>query len=414
MQEMAALSVSKALETVLAHTTPLGSEDVDLTDAVGRVLAEPITADADFPPFDRAAMDGYAVRAEDCTGAPVALPVTGEVRAGGLPEGPLHPGTAVAIMTGATVPQGATAVQMVEKTRSLDGGRRVEILEAVEPGTHIAFRGCEARAGEALLSPGLVLGPAAIGVLAASGHGRVKVGRRPTLAFAATGDELVDVWETPGRGQIRNSNGYAVEALARGAGAAVRLLGTVPDEPSRIAETVRRGFESDVLVLSGGVSAGAFDLVEDVLERFDVGLLFTRVAVKPGAPLVFGRRGDHLVFGLPGNPVSAQVTFDLFVRPALLKMQGATVVSRPTLRVELREGLRNRSGREAYVPARVRSEEGRLVAYPVKTAGSADLFAHARASALLILEPGRTQAEAGETLGALLLGGFLDSDFGVR
>jgi molybdopterin molybdotransferase len=216
------------------------------------------------------------------------------------------------------------------------------------------------------------------------------------MAMLVTGDELVDVWETPSRGRIRNSNGYAVLAQARWAGAEARSLGVVPDVSERIAEAVRDGFRDDVLVISGGVSEGAYDLVEEVLARFDVGLLFTKVAIKPGAPLVFGRRGDKLVFGLPGNPVSAQVTFDVFVRAALLRMQGATVVSRPRVEVELLDPVKNRSGRQAHSPARVAFEAGRLVARPLPSQGSADVVAHAHANALVILEASQLRVEAGE------------------
>jgi molybdopterin molybdotransferase len=236
------------------------------------------------------------------------------------------------------------------------------------------------------------------------------VGRRPTVSVVVTGDELVDVWETPTRGKIRNCNTYALVAQARWAGADVRSLAMVPDVSERIAEAVREGFGADVLVLSGGVSEGAFDLVEEVLARFDVGLFFTKVAIKPGAPLVFGTRGDRLVFGLPGNPVSAQVTFDIFVRAALLRMQGARTVARPTVEVELLEPVKNRSGRKAHLPARVRPEGGRLVARPVPSMGSADVVAHARANALVVLEASRTRAEAGEKAPALLLGSFLERE----
>jgi len=186
----------------------------------------------------------------------------------------------------------------------------------------------------------------------------------------------------------------------------------VPDREERIGEAVAAGFAADVLILSGGVSEGAFDLVESVLARFDVGLQFTTVNIKPGKPLVFGRRGDKLVFGLPGNPVSAQVTFDVFVRAALLRMQCARVVQRPQVEVEMGAPLRNRSGRRAYLPAQVRVETGRLVAYPVKSAGSADVAAHARANVLVILEPTRTSVDAGERVTAQLLGNFLERDGG--
>jgi molybdopterin molybdotransferase len=327
-----------------------------------------------------------------------------------MPVRVVEPGQAVQVMTGAPVPPGATAILPVEKTRVLEGGRRVELLEPVSPGDHLSRQGSEVRNGDVVLTRGETIDPAAIAVLATVGRGRLRVGRRPTVSVLVTGDELVDVWDVPSGGRIRNSNGYAVVAQAQWAGAEARSLGVVPDQRDAIAEAVRRGFESDVLVISGGMSAGAFDLVEEVLARFDVGLLFTRVAIKPGAPLVFGRRGDKLVFGLPGNPVSAQVTFDLFARAALLRMQGARVVTRPTVEVELLAAVRNRSGRAAHLPARVRLEDGRLVAEPLPSAGSADVVAHARANALVVLAPSRTRAEAGDRAPALLLGSFLERD----
>jgi len=403
------IPVEQALEIVLAHTPVLPSEEVDLQPAVGRILAEDVRSDVEMPPFDRAAMDGNAVRAQDVAGAPVTLRVVGQVRAGQNLDRAVGAGEAIQIMTGAPVPPGATAVQPVEKTRAVPDGR-VEVLVPVEEAANIAPRASEGKIGDQVLRKGDTVDPAAVAVLAAVGKARVRVGRRPTVSVLVTGDELVDVWDTPGRGRIRNSNGYAVLAQARWAGAEARSLGVVPDQAERIAEAVRTGFESDVLVVSGGVSEGAYDLVEDVLSRFDVGLLFTKVAIKPGAPLVFGRRGDRLVFGLPGNPVSAQVTFDVFVRAALLRMQGARVVSRPTVEVELLEPVRNRSGRKAHLPARIRFEEGRFVARPMASMGSADIVAHARANALVILEAGRVRAEAGERAPALLLGNFLERD----
>jgi len=286
----------------------------------------------------------------------------------------------------------------------------VEILEPVATGAHIARQGSEGHAGDEVLSRGGTIDPATVAVLAAVGKARVMVGRRPTVAVLVTGDELVDVWDAPTRGRIRNSNGYALMAQARWAGADARALGVVSDQIEPLAQAVREGFAADVLVISGGVSEGAFDLVEEVLARFDVGLLFTKVAIKPGAPMVFGRRGDKLVFGLPGNPVSAQVTFDLFARAALLRMQGARVVTRPVVEVELLEGMSNRSGRRNHLPARVRFDGGRLVAAPLRSVGSADVVAHARANALVVLESERTAAEAGEKAPAILLGNFLERD----
>jgi molybdopterin molybdotransferase len=404
------IPVDAALDIVLKHTPSLGAEEVPLTEVLGRVLAEDVSTDADLPPFDRSAMDGYAVRASDVAHAPVVLEVAGQIRAGQWPDQPLPPGQAVQVMTGAPVPAGATAVQPVEKTRAIDGGRRVEILEPVATGAHIARQGAEGHAGDEVLARGVTIDPASVAVLASVGKAKVLVGRRPTVSILITGDELVDVWDQPTRGRIRNSNGYALMAQARWAGAEPRALGVVPDQAPRIAEAVRAGFASDVLVISGGVSAGAFDLVEEVLARFDVGFLFTKVAIKPGAPLVFGRRGDKLVFGLPGNPVSAQVTFDLFVRAALLRMQGARVVTRPQVEVELLESVTNRSGRRNHLPARVHLDGGRLVAAPLRSVGSADVVAHARANALVVMETERLRAEAGEKAPAILLGNFLERD----
>jgi molybdopterin molybdotransferase len=400
----------QALEMVLAEAKPLPFEDVALDEALGRILTDGVAADADLPPFDRSAMDGYAVRAQDVAHPTIWLPLAGQIRAGQPPGPPLLPGTAIQIMTGAPVPAGADAVQQVEKTRPAADGRNVEILETVVAGQNIARRGSEIRAGELVIENGRAIDPSTLAVLAAVGQARVRVGRRPRVAVVVTGDELVSVAQIPEPGQIRNSNGPAVMAQARLVGADVRSLGVVPDDAMRISAAVREGLKDDVLILSGGVSAGAFDLVEAALEGQGVSLLFTKVAIKPGAPLVFGTRGGTLVFGLPGNPVSAQVTFDLFVRPALLRLQGARTVSRPTVVAELGATVKNRSGRRVHLPAHLHFDGHRFVARPLRSMGSADLVAHARANALVVLDAERTEAEAGEEAPALLLGNFLDRD----
>lgn len=403
------IPVDDALSMVLENAPCLPSEDVALADALGRVLASDVASDVAMPPFDRSAMDGYALRAEDLSALPTVLHVVGQVRAGEMPQAAVGQGQAIQIMTGAPVPAGATAVQPVEKTRSLDGGWRVEIVAPVEAGANIAPCGSEVREGDLVLAQGTVVTPAVIAVLAAVGAARVSVSRRPRVKVLVTGDELVEVTESPAGGQIRNSNGYAVMAQARLAGAQVETLGVAPDDLERIAAGVERGLDADVLLVSGGVSEGVYDFVEPALERFGVELLFTKVAIKPGAPLVFGRRGGALVFGLPGNPVSAQVTFELFVRPALLRMQGATAVSRPVVEVEIAARVKNRSGRRAHSAARVLWEAGRLLAHPLRSMGSADIVAHARANALLVMEADRLQAEAGERLPAILLADLLSS-----
>ena len=403
------IPVEEALEIVLREAGALPAEEVALDDALARVLAEDVISDVDLPPFDRAAMDGFALRAADVAAAPAALEVVGEVRAGQWPDLTVGSGQAVRIMTGAPLPPGADAVQQVERTQPLDEFR-VTILGAVVAGANVAPRGSEARTGDLLLARGRVIDPAAIAVLASAGKARVRVARRPVVALLVTGDEIVPVSATPAPGQIRNSNGPAVAAQARLAGATVRLLGVAPDRQDAIAEALGAGLTADVLVVSGGVSAGDYDLVEPALLELGATFLFTKVAIKPGAPLVFGRRGETLVFGLPGNPVSAQVTFDLFVRPALLKMQGARVLGRPRLEVVLAAAVKNRSGRKSHQPARVRFEAGRLVARPLRSMGSGDLAAHARANALVVIEKDREHAAAGETAEAVLLGNFLEDD----
>jgi molybdopterin molybdotransferase len=403
------IPVEEALEVVLREARALPGEDVGLEEALGRVLAEDVASDVDLPPFDRVAMDGYALRAADVPTAPVALDVIGEVRAGQWPDLTVGPGQAARIMTGAPLPAGADAVQQVEKTQPLDEFR-VTVLAGVVSGANVARRGSEVRAGDIVLALGRAIDPSAIAVLASAGKARVRVARKPVVALLVTGDEIVDVGVRPGPGQIRNTNGPAVAAQARLAGADVRLLGVAPDRQDAIVEALRAGLAADVLVVSGGVSAGDYDLVEPALLDLGATFLFTRVAIKPGAPLVFGTCGQALVFGLPGNPVSTQVTFDLFVRPALLKMQGARILARPRVEVELLGAVGTRAGRRSHVPARVRFEGGRLVARPVRSMGSGDLAAHARANALVVIEADRVQAGAGETAEALLLGNFLEDD----
>lgn len=406
------LTVEEAQALVLANVSRLGDQEIALDDAPGRVLAADIVSDVDLPPFERAAMDGFALRAADAPSAGSVLRVTGQVRAGQFPErGPAR-GEAFEIMTGAPLPPGADSVVQVEKTRRPDPSQ-VALDGPVAAGLNVAPRGSEMRAGDVVLPAGIVIDSAAVAVLAAAGAARVRVGRRPRVAVLATGDELVAVAERPGPGQIRDSNGPVVAAQARLAGAEVRVLGRARDEPAALEAALREGLASDLLAVSGGVSAGAFDLVEPALQRLGVRALFDRVAVKPGAPLVFGVRGATLVFGLPGNPVSTQVTFELFARPALLAMQGARRLHRPEAEVELRAPLRNASGRRAYLPALVSFVAGRLHAWPLRSQGSADVRAHAQANALVVLPPERTRAEAGESAPALLLGTFLDGAAGA-
>lgn len=404
------LTVAEALARTLALAPELPAEPVALAQARARVLRQEVRADRPQPAFDRAAMDGFALRAADATRVPCTLPVAFEVRAGQWPEHALPAGAVARIMTGAPVPPGADAVVPVERTRAQPDGR-VAIEARVEPGQHVAARGSEVAAGDRLLSPGRRLDAAAVAVLASVGVSQPLVGRRPRVALLVTGDEVVAVDATPGPAQIRNSNGPAVAALAQEAGAEVLDLGTAPDDAAVLERALASGLAvADVVITSGGVSAGDYDLVEPALLRLGVALDVTRVAVKPGAPLVVGHRGACLVFGLPGNPVSAQVTFDLFVRPALLRMQGARALARPRLFARAAAAFTNRSGRENHVPARLRFDAGGAHVRPLRSQGSGDLCAHARANAVVVLDPARTAVAAGETVPCWLLPGFEADD----
>ncbi|MFQ5791444.1 MAG: gephyrin-like molybdotransferase Glp, partial [Acidobacteriota bacterium] len=301
------ISVDQALEIVLQSPCRLPPEEVDFEHAVGRVLAEDVRSDLDLPPFSRSAVDGFALRAQDLRPVPRRLKVVGMVRAGSFPSLKIEPGQAAQIMTGAPVPDGADAVQMVEHTQR--AGEEVEIRQGLSAGQNVAPRASEVKAGELVLRGGTRIDPAAVAVAATVGSTRLRVGRRPRVAVIATGDELVHPSRKPGPGRIRNSNGFALVAQARAAGAQVSYLGVAGDNEESLVGLIGHGLQHrDVLLLSGGVSMGRFDLVESVLEGFEVKLLINAVALKPGKPLVFGLAPKgNLVFGLPGNPVSTMV-----------------------------------------------------------------------------------------------------------
>lgn len=399
------ISVDDARSAVLGRVPTLGTETVPLFAAASRVLRAPVVSDRDLPPFNRAAMDGFAVRSLDAREPGACLNVVGDVRAGTSSDRTLEAGEAFRIMTGAPVPEGADAVIQVERTRmaetSLTPGSPQVLLEvAVTAGQNIVPRGSEAGSGATLLPAGLRLGPAHLAVLASVGVAAPLVSCRPRVAVIVTGDEVVDPEARPNAAQIRNANGPALVAAVTEAGGIATDFGVVPDDPEATTAAIRRALDEGhaAIVLSGGVSAGDFDFVEPALGSLGVTLHITAVRVKPGAPFVFGTRGDTLIFGLPGNPVSAQVTFELFVRPALLKLQGATAHRRLILQATLEAPLVNKSGRRNYLPVAVSSKGGSLVARPIRTQGSGDIVAHALANALAVLEPDQTGAEAGERI----------------
>ncbi len=404
------LSVEEALAGILARAKRLPTEFVPLMEARGRVLAEEITAECDLPPFDNSAVDGYAVLSADTDSAtldsPVRLRVIGEVVAGELSEQPLLPKTAIRVMTGAPMPEGADAMVMVEDTR-LEGGATVLILSPARRHDHIRFRGEEIRGGDTVLTAGTAIRSTQIGLLARAGCGRVPVYRRPRVAVISTGDELVGAEEpTPPLGKIRDSNRYALGGMVQEAGAILHALIHIPDDLEATEEAFRQCAEggADVIVTAGGVSVGDRDFVKPVLEKLGR-LEFWRIAMKPGKPLAFGQIGETLFFGLPGNPVSAMVTFELFARPALRKMMGypATALTRPATTVTLAESIPHTPPRREYARAIATLEAGGFVATTTGHQGSNRLSSMAEANALIVISENCEGLEAGEQAQALLL-----------
>lgn len=390
---------------------PLPLEEVSLRDATGRILRETMLADRDMPPFTRSAMDGYALRAADTAAAPVTLQVVEEVPAGYAPRRPLGAGDASKIMTGAALPEGADAVQMVEQTEPLPDGR-VRVRKAVSPGEHVRQAGEDLKKGSILLESGETIGPACIGLLASTGHARVRVSRRPRVAIIPTGDELVPIQHEPASAQIRESNGHVLESLVRLTGGEPELFAIARDTDDDLRERIDSALMScDVLLLSGGVSMGDRDLVGGALARLGCTVSFHRVAIQPGKPLLFGTcprkgGGEVLVFGLPGNPVSTVVDFIVFARPALRRMMGASRWLDAHVTAALSAPIARRPGRRAYLPAGLSEKNGGLTVTLISSMGSADMVALSRADALAIIPEDSERLEAGVTVRTLPLTGL--------
>ena len=402
------IPVSAAIQIVRDNTRQLDSESVALAEALGRVLSEDIIADTDLPPFDRSQMDGYAVRAEDISNVPARLRIAGESIAGRGWHQEMNAGEAVRIMTGAPVPAGADSVQQVELTREVDEGKVVELLEPVSPGRSIVRRGNEIKAGETVLRAGEPINAAMIAVLASFGYASVRVGNKPRVTVLATGSELVAVDQKPGGDQIRDSNNYSIGVYAQLAGAQVELLPLAGDEIGLLKNQIAAAAErSDMLVTSGGVSMGVYDFTKTALRELGAEIFFERVALRPGKPTVFARfPNGALVFGLPGNPVSVSVTFNLFARTSLLLMQGASEPSMSEEWAVLAKPVKGSPDRESYLPARLTtSEQGLLLAEPLKWGGSSDFVAFARATALIVVPAAVKTIDEGERVKVVRLPG---------
>jgi len=400
------ISVEEALERMLAQIQPLEVTTVPLAQSQGLVLAEDVVAQEDMPPFANSAMDGYALLSKDSKpreGQPPRLRVTGGVAAGYVAEHAVEEGTAMRIMTGAPVPPGADSVIQVELTRSQGPESEwVEILQEVAPGNNIRPAGEDMRRGQHVLARGTEIGPWEIGVLATLGRANVPVIRRPRVSILGTGDEVIDVDEALRPGKIRNSNSYLLEAAVRKAGAEPRRLGVARDTVESLREKFSAAVQSDLIITSGGVSVGDFDLVKDIM-REQGEINFWRINMRPGKPVAFGHIGGVPLLGLPGNPVSAAVTFELFGRPVIRKMLGHTRLLRPQVDVIVEDGVGEVVSRRHYVRARVELRDGRFVARTTGNQGSNITTSLLNANAFIVVPEGGVAIHPGDTAKAILL-----------
>jgi molybdopterin molybdotransferase len=401
---------------------PGGVETVDLLHAAGRILAGPIAADRDIPPFPRSTRDGYAVRAADLATLPAKLAVIGEIKAGPSPvqlSSVLNRGQAFSIMTGAPVPRGADAVVMVEYTSAQ--GDSVQITRGAEPGENIVAQGAEAKCGSLLVERGTRLSEASLALAASVGEPQLEVFARPRVAVLTTGDEIVEVDAVPGPTQIRNSNSYSLAVQIEEAGGESVLLPIAPDEPHKLRQLIEQGLGSDLLIMTGGVSMGRYDLVEQVLAAMQAEFFFTGAKIQPGRPVVFGRvpyrsheRGQlshpgastpashKYFFGLPGNPVSSMVTFELFARPLLEALAGMFPRRLAFLHARLKSEIRVKTGLKRFLPAILSGEYEQSQVELVPWQGSGDVAARARSNCYIVIPPDRERISAGEWVAVML------------
>lgn len=387
------------IERVAANQGARTTEQVRVNEALGYVLAQDLKTDREYPPFNRATRDGYAVFAADAK-AGAMLKLAGEIKAGDRVTKELFAETCVQIMTGAAVPSGADAVVMIEHTKR--EGDRVRFERDAVPGQNFVPRGSEARAGQTLLTPGTRLGFAELALAAQVGAAELTCAAKPRVAILSTGDEIVPVDSVPGRFQIRNSNSVSLAAQVRLAGGKPVLLGNAMDRDDDLTSKIGRGLQEDLLVLSGGVSMGKYDLVEKVLKDMGAEFYFDAVAIRPGRPAVFGKCQDTFVFGLPGNPVSTMVTFELFVAPAVDLLSGTAARDLPIVEAKLGEALDEKPGLTHFLPARLEGVGMEREVRALKWQGSGDVAALGKANCFLVVESDRGKIQAGERVGVML------------
>ncbi|OHB41199.1 MAG: hypothetical protein A2069_02115 [Planctomycetes bacterium GWB2_41_19] len=397
------ISVDTAVKIVTDVIEPLPAKTVPFESALGLCLAQDVRSDIDMPPFDRSAMDGYAVIAEDTVRAPIELTVIEDIAAGYMPTIKVMCGQASKIMTGAAVPEGADAVVKVEETEDLSANNRVKILRAIDRGRNISKMGEDMKVGQVVLHKGMPIRPQEIGILATVGKARVEVFPTPTVGIISTGTELVDVESKPSTAQIRNSNGYSLAAQARRLKVDIEILGIVKDTKEDISRIMHRGLQKDILILSGGVSMGEYDLVGDVMKDLNTQIYFEKVALRPGKPVIFGKKDKTLIFALPGNPVASFVTFELFIYPAIRKMMGFSTLHRTTVKASLEVEILVKRKRREYRPALLRMHNNQWFVSPVEWHGSADLLSTTRANCLLIVREDAEKLSVGQLVDVILL-----------
>ncbi len=395
----------KVIEAVAARRATPQRELVTLSRALSRILADEVRADRDYPPFNRSTRDGFAVRVADLASLPATLQIIAEIKAGDTFSGEVRSGQCAQIMTGAAVPAGADAVVMIEFTRS--SGTSVVIERKAAPGDNVVPRGSEGKAGDVLLRPGARLGYAELALLGQVGQAQVGVYRRPRVAILSTGNEVVEVGQQPGPFQIRNSNTISLAAQVELAGGEPVPLPNAPDEPTKLRALIERGLQEDILVLSGGVSMGKYDLVESVLRELGAEFFFDAVAIRPGKPAVFGMCRDKFVFGLPGNPVSTMVTFELFVVPAMDILSGAAPRPLAFFKAKLAAPVRQKAALTHFLPAAVDWATGEAVVKELPWQGSGDIVALSRSNCFLVVPETKLEFAMGEWVDVLPRRGIL-------
>jgi molybdopterin molybdotransferase len=405
------ITVEDALKQILASISPLPLEKVGLLDALSRVAGEDIYSDRNIPPKDNSAMDGYALRAGDTTGVsrnnPVMLRVVEDVPAGHLPSKKIHAGEASRIMTGAPIPEGADAVVKVEDTEKVESD--VRIFVAASTGLDIRLAGEDVTTGELVISKGSILRPAEAGMLAALGRSFIYTHQKPLVAIVSTGDELVDIDEPLSQGKIVNSNGYALAAQVLDCGAVPIQVGIAKDRREDLTAKFRMAMRADLILSSGGVSVGDYDFVKEIMQELGSQMRFWKVAMRPGRPLAYGTIHDKPLFGLPGNPVSSMISFEQFVRPALLKMMGHRNLFRKSVKAILKEDITKKSGFRYFVRAQIQFKDGQYKVASTGEQGSGILKSMVRANGLIALPPDLTHAKKGETVTVQLLDRSLET-----